>query len=119
MIEFELSSFVVRDAMDRAIDNVDQRVHDKGVTLVSHEVSPSVEVTGHQASIEEALTNLLANAIKYTPAGGQIDLSADAQGDQVRVVSGSLLAGRTTQPGSETGFLVCARSTATSPPGPA
>jgi signal transduction histidine kinase len=40
---------------------------------------------GNEFSITEMVTNLLFNAIKYTPTGGTVHLQAGARGEQVRI----------------------------------
>jgi heavy metal sensor kinase len=42
-------------------------------------------VTGDRDQLERVFTNLLDNAVKYTPAGGRIELSERRQGDEVCV----------------------------------
>ncbi|NQV32988.1 MAG: HAMP domain-containing histidine kinase, partial [Phycisphaeraceae bacterium] len=81
----EMSAFTLKDAMDRSVEVSNSLAREKSVTLVCHEVSPLLEVKGNQVTIEEALSNLLHNAIKYTQAGGQVDLSAEVQGSEARV----------------------------------
>jgi len=81
----EMSAVSLKEAVDRSVQVSGRRVREKSVTLISHEVSPVLEVMGNQMTIEETISNLLLNAIKYTPAGGQIDLSAQVQGSEVCV----------------------------------
>ena len=44
-----------------------------------------VDVFGDRELLAQALTNLLDNAIKYTPAGGRIDIRLSQAGKQVRL----------------------------------
>ena len=55
-----------------------------------HEISLSVEeglprISGDKARIEQVLINILTNAVKYTPDGGKIDITAGQDGNKVLV----------------------------------
>lgn len=54
---------------------------EKGVTLTD-EVAPDVAIEGHKPFLSQMLANLLDNAVKYTPAGGQVALSLSRVGQQ-------------------------------------
>ena len=54
-----------------------------GVTLAFGE-SP-LQVTADAGRLEQALSNLLANALSFTPAGGAVRVTADAIADGVRI----------------------------------
>jgi two-component system, NtrC family, sensor histidine kinase KinB len=55
--------------------------HDKGISLVTQisDVLPSVLVD--DTRIGHVFSNLLGNALKFTPPGGQVTISAEAGGD--------------------------------------
>lgn len=56
----------------------------QGITLTS-ELSLGLTVLGHSSQLNRLFSNLIENAIKYTPAGGQIWLRTRSQGRQIQV----------------------------------
>jgi len=56
-----------------------------GVTVTAGEVELDLEVDGDERQITSAVRNLLDNAVKYTPEGGQVDVAVHAGGDYVSV----------------------------------
>jgi signal transduction histidine kinase len=57
---------------------------EKGIALTVHRPAPPLNVTCDRARIEMALSNLLDNAVKFTPPGGQIEAGVEASADTVR-----------------------------------
>lgn len=56
-----------------------------GVTL-HVEASSSVPMRGEPSLLSQALSNLLENALAFTPAGGRVNVQVQAQGDTARVL---------------------------------
>lgn len=56
----------------------------QGITLKS-ELSPGLTVLGHTSQLNRLFSNLIENAIQYTPTGGQIWLRTRCQGRQIQV----------------------------------
>ena len=54
------------------------------LTMTSN-IEPSIEISGDQTLMGQAVSNLLDNAIKYTPAGGHIRLSVEDVEDKVEI----------------------------------
>lgn len=63
---------------------VEPRASAKGQT-VSQEIAEDLLVFADTRALEHVLLNLLENAVKYTPEGGHLTVSARAQGELVRV----------------------------------
>ncbi len=62
------------------VEGVVQRNEDKArqhaIALAYHELSaPAQLLMGHSVLVGQAIDNLISNAIKYTPAGGRIDVT--------------------------------------------
>jgi signal transduction histidine kinase len=84
-IELEVAPFSLREAVERGVVMVRERASGKGVAVAS-EIDPDVQVVeADERRIRQVLFNLLSNAVKFTPAGGQIDVTAARVGTEVEV----------------------------------
>jgi signal transduction histidine kinase len=57
----------------------------KGITLAVRVPKPLPDVVADPARVREVLGNLLDNSLKFTPAGGAITVSAEAEPPMVRI----------------------------------
>jgi signal transduction histidine kinase len=58
---------------------------DKSITIGTS-VEPGLTVRADRDRLRQVLANLLDNAVKYTPAGGRVDLRALGEGDAVKII---------------------------------
>lgn len=68
------------------IEQLEMVAAQAGVTFKTETVSDLPQIYCDGQRVEQVLTNLVSNAIKFTPPGGQISISAEAEHDQVRFV---------------------------------
>jgi PAS domain S-box-containing protein len=57
----------------------------RGLGLAIHPCAPGVSVRADADKVQQILINLLGNAIKFTPAGGDVEVGAEVEGAMVRV----------------------------------
>jgi PAS domain S-box-containing protein len=72
---------------------------EKGVTLTAAADTSNAEVVGDPTRLQQVLLNLLTNAIKFTPAGGRVEMNLRREGDY------AVLTVRDTGKGIEPEFL--------------
>jgi signal transduction histidine kinase len=83
--ELEMKSFSLKKAVLDAVEAVENRAKSKSITL-THNIDPQADyIRGSGVLIEETLSNLLMNAVKYTPAGGSVAVEVADGGDSVLV----------------------------------
>jgi PAS domain S-box-containing protein len=75
----------VEDVLDPVIKAIEPRLDEKGLTMESHLPPVLPPVMADPDRVAQVLTNLMANACQYTPAGGEVIVSAALQGDEVHV----------------------------------
>ncbi len=61
------------------------QARDKQISLSCHGADKPMNVTGDLALIDRAVSNLLVNAIQYTPAGGEVDVTLESDTETSRV----------------------------------
>ncbi|HEY2748360.1 MAG TPA: ATP-binding protein [Polyangia bacterium] len=75
--------------VDRAVDAVlgtlQVKAEPKKITL--EKKTPMAErVSAERAAVEQIITNLVDNAIKYTPGGGRVSVRAETRAGRVRII---------------------------------
>jgi len=87
-LEFESRRIPVGPFIESCIETAQPRAHDKDLTLLVNLAHKIPDIAGDRRRLTEVLQNLLDNALQYTPAGGQIMVSAGvADSDVVFTVS--------------------------------
>lgn len=80
-----VESFSLSNSISKAIDTVTRKAKDKSIALSSN-VEPTVgQIVGDEFSINEMITNLLFNAIKYTPENRTVQLNAKGYNDHIQI----------------------------------
>jgi signal transduction histidine kinase len=81
----ELEHFSLRNCVLSSLASVQSRAREKSIVL-HHQIDPAIDkVMGEAVLIEETITNMLFNAVKYTPAGGRVGLEVVPEGNFVQV----------------------------------
>ncbi|MFQ5730590.1 MAG: sensor histidine kinase [Planctomycetaceae bacterium] len=79
-IDFSLS-----DLIERQVGTLMPLAEKKNIDLTCH-VAPDVPpLFQDYGKVQQILTNLLSNSIKYTPEGGRVNVRAEADGDWFRI----------------------------------
>jgi signal transduction histidine kinase len=81
----ETKNFSLSDTISKALETVAPKARDKSIELTSDVDSSVGEITGDEFSINEMITNLLFNAVKYTPEGKTVHLRAEGGDDHVQI----------------------------------
>ncbi len=81
----EMERFSLRNCIFNSLGSVQNSAQGKGITI-KHQIDPTVdEVFGEAVLIEETVTNMLFNAVKYTPEGGHVGLEVNRDATAVQL----------------------------------
>ena len=73
----------MNEQIQRAVDLFKTSAREKGLTMDVDLPDEDLILMGSEDEIEKILNNLITNAIKYTPKGGNISLALSASGGSV------------------------------------
>ncbi len=74
------------DLAETALEAVTELAQGKGLQLLKRLPQTEVVVQGNQRQLEQALVNLLENAVNYTEAGGSVSLEVGLEGKDAHIV---------------------------------
>ena len=84
-VRLTLHPLIVAPIVSTVVDSIRPTADAKGVTLHAS-VDPEIgRICGDSARLQQIVWNLLANAIKFTPSGGQVSVELSPQEGQVQL----------------------------------
>lgn len=85
LVQLDRTDCNLADLMEDAAKPFKALADEKGIELKLHLPDPGTKINCDPVRIELALSNLLDNAIKYTPSGGKVDMGTEYIGEKVRI----------------------------------
>lgn len=85
LVPLDLADHDVGDLIESVASAFKTLARERGIALSVQTVVPPVAIRCDRARIELALSDLVDNALKFTPAGGQVEIGAERSGDAVRL----------------------------------
>ena len=82
--EIHLDFIPIAPIVERTVDSVEQLAGEKNLTIHC-DVPQGLSAWADAEALEHVLLNLVDNACKYTPAGGEVKVRARAEGERVRI----------------------------------
>lgn len=83
--KIQAAPFSLAETISKALAAVDRKARDKSISLTSDVDSSIGQIVGDEFSINEVITNLLFNAMKYTPNDKSVHLEARGFDDSVQI----------------------------------
>ena len=84
-LALEARSVNIPDLAGHVSSLLEQKSQEKGIRVDLSGLSEAPPALADPVRLEQVFLNLLDNAIKYTPAGGTVSMSADLEGNLLRI----------------------------------
>jgi cell cycle sensor histidine kinase DivJ len=78
--------FSVTETIAACVRLLSIRVESRGVTLTTRVEPDGLRLYADPRAFKQILLNLVSNAVKFTDAGGRIDMTATVEGEHLRLV---------------------------------
>jgi signal transduction histidine kinase len=83
-LKLDLQTFPLKPVVDLLVELYDEVAQEKNIT-VSAAVDPAGQITADRNRLQLLLSNLLDNALKYTPNDGRVEIAATFAPEDVRI----------------------------------
>jgi signal transduction histidine kinase len=83
-LKLDLQTFPLKPIVDLLVELYDEVAQDKNITVTAT-IDPTGEITADPNRLQLLLSNLLDNAVKYTPDNGKVEITADFLPDETRI----------------------------------
>ena len=80
-----IEPFELEEAVELCCSMLEPQACERGVTLAASLPHGLSRVVGDRRAVQQILINLVSNAVKFTPSGGQVGVSASAGEGMVRI----------------------------------
>ena len=84
-MELELSPVAIPDVLRSAVSMHSEQAGRRGVDLALTTEPAAITVIADERRVRQVVFNLVSNAVKFTPAGGRVDISARAVEGEVEI----------------------------------
>lgn len=75
----------IRDMVTSVVERMDINAKKRQQTLTYHSINEIPIIHGHRDSLERVIINIISNAIKYTPSGGNIEVYTTSVYDGITI----------------------------------
>jgi two-component system, OmpR family, phosphate regulon sensor histidine kinase PhoR len=84
-VRMDMEACYWEDIIEKVVIDLQSQADHKE-QIIHQQIEPDLlPVRGNPLRLEQAVSNLLGNAVKYTPERGEITISASSEGDQIAV----------------------------------
>jgi signal transduction histidine kinase len=84
-MELEFETIPLRSVLNECIDNMAPSAKQKAMTLIAEIPDDTPAISGERSRLHQIFSNLISNAIKYTPPEGEVKVTAEQRGLIVRI----------------------------------
>jgi len=81
----EIEEFSLREVISNVVEAASKNAEAKSLNLIHHIDDSVNDIINNRFSIEELITSLLFNAIKYTPENGVVELNVTDHKDTIQI----------------------------------
>jgi PAS domain S-box-containing protein len=85
-VVYESGPVPMRESLDGVATMLDPQAAEKEILFVRRECPEGVVAYADRVKVDQIILNLCSNAIKFTEAGGRVELRCESRGDRVAVI---------------------------------